>query len=45
METESQPKRLFQGTTNMLSTEASHLPELNNRLEHVLGVFYALQLK
>ncbi|XP_050984076.1 protein FAM122B isoform X3 [Labeo rohita] len=29
METESQPKRLFQGTTNMLSTEVSHLPELN----------------
>ncbi|KAA0709361.1 Protein FAM122A [Triplophysa tibetana] len=32
METESQPKRLFQGTTNMLSTEASHLPELNTSL-------------
>ncbi|XP_042626227.1 P2R1A-PPP2R2A-interacting phosphatase regulator 1-like isoform X3 [Cyprinus carpio] len=30
METESQPKRLFQGTTNMLSTEVSHLPELNS---------------
>ncbi|XP_026136413.1 protein FAM122B isoform X1 [Carassius auratus] len=29
METESQPKRLFQGTTNMLSAEVSHLPELN----------------
>ncbi|XP_073668271.1 protein FAM122B isoform X3 [Paramisgurnus dabryanus] len=29
METESQPKRLFQGTTNMLSTEVSHLPEFN----------------
>uniref|UniRef100_A0A8C1K011 Protein FAM122A-like n=1 Tax=Cyprinus carpio TaxID=7962 RepID=A0A8C1K011_CYPCA len=32
METESQPKRLFQGTTNMLSTEVSHLPELNSCL-------------
>uniref|UniRef100_A0A8C1MNM8 Protein FAM122A-like n=1 Tax=Cyprinus carpio TaxID=7962 RepID=A0A8C1MNM8_CYPCA len=32
METESQPKRLFQGTTNMLSTEVSHLPELNTCL-------------
>ncbi|XP_057206040.1 protein FAM122B isoform X1 [Triplophysa rosa] len=32
METESQPKRLFQGTTNILSTEASHLPELNTSL-------------
>ncbi|XP_073676458.1 protein FAM122B isoform X3 [Garra rufa] len=29
METESQPKRLFQGTTNMLSTEVTHLPELS----------------
>ncbi|XP_016302007.1 protein FAM122B isoform X3 [Sinocyclocheilus anshuiensis] len=32
METESHPKRLFQGTTNMLSTEVSHLPELNTCL-------------
>lgn len=32
METESQPKRLFQGTTNMLSTEVSQLPELNTCL-------------
>ncbi|XP_051505627.1 protein FAM122B isoform X2 [Myxocyprinus asiaticus] len=32
METESQPKRLFQGTTNMLCTEASHLLELNTCL-------------
>ncbi|XP_065127913.1 protein FAM122B isoform X4 [Paramisgurnus dabryanus] len=32
METESQPKRLFQGTTNMLSTEVSHLPEFNTCL-------------
>ncbi|XP_052011092.1 P2R1A-PPP2R2A-interacting phosphatase regulator 1-like isoform X2 [Xyrauchen texanus] len=32
METESQPKRLFQGTTNMLSTEMCHLPELNTCL-------------
>lgn len=30
MEPESQPKRLFQGTTNMLSTETSHLPELSS---------------
>lgn len=29
MEPESQPKRLFQGTTTMLSTETSHLPELS----------------
>ncbi|XP_038630994.1 protein FAM122B isoform X4 [Scyliorhinus canicula] len=28
MESESQPKRLFQGTTNMLSSDASHFPEL-----------------
>ncbi|XP_073676456.1 protein FAM122B isoform X1 [Garra rufa] len=32
METESQPKRLFQGTTNMLSTEVTHLPELSTCL-------------
>ncbi|KAG9272650.1 protein FAM122B isoform X1 [Astyanax mexicanus] len=32
MEPESQPKRLFQGTTTMLSTEASHLPELSSCL-------------
>ncbi|XP_062381125.1 protein FAM122B isoform X1 [Sardina pilchardus] len=30
METESPPKRLFQGTTTMLSTEVSHLPELGS---------------
>ncbi|XP_017562565.1 protein FAM122B isoform X3 [Pygocentrus nattereri] len=30
MEPESQPKRLFQGTTTMLSTETSHLPELSS---------------
>ncbi|XP_036380480.1 protein FAM122A-like [Megalops cyprinoides] len=29
METESQPKRLFQGTTTMLSSEASQLPDLS----------------
>ncbi|XP_078068087.1 protein FAM122B isoform X3 [Mustelus asterias] len=28
MESESQPKRLFQGTTNMLSSDSSQLPEL-----------------
>ncbi|XP_030621888.1 protein FAM122B isoform X2 [Chanos chanos] len=32
MEMESQPKRLFQGTTTMLSTEVAHLPELNSCL-------------
>ncbi|XP_041930435.1 protein FAM122B isoform X2 [Alosa pseudoharengus] len=32
METESPPKRLFQGTTTMLSTEVSHLPELGSCL-------------
>ncbi|TRZ02032.1 hypothetical protein DNTS_024189 [Danionella cerebrum] len=32
METESQPKRLFQGTTTMLSTEVSHSPELHTCL-------------
>ncbi|KAI5105160.1 protein FAM122B isoform X1 [Silurus meridionalis] len=32
MEAESQPKRLFQGTTTMLSTETAHLPELNSCL-------------
>ncbi|KAI1903084.1 hypothetical protein AGOR_G00023570 [Albula goreensis] len=32
METESQPKRLFQGTTNMLSSEASLLPDLSSCL-------------
>lgn len=31
MEGESQPKRLFQGTTTMLSTETAHLPELGSR--------------
>ncbi|XP_029786073.1 protein FAM122B isoform X4 [Suricata suricatta] len=30
METESQPKRLFQGTTNMLSTEAAQLSDLSS---------------
>nr|XP_044996691.1 PABIR family member 2 isoform X2 [Jaculus jaculus] len=30
METESQPKRLFQGTTNMLSPEASQLSDLSS---------------
>ncbi|XP_060783794.1 protein FAM122B isoform X2 [Neoarius graeffei] len=32
MEAESQPKRLFQGTTTMLSTDTAHLPELGSRL-------------
>ncbi|XP_076877337.1 protein FAM122B isoform X2 [Brachyhypopomus gauderio] len=32
MEPESQPKRLFQGTTTMLSTEPAHLPELTSCL-------------
>lgn len=32
MEAESQPKRLFQGTTTMLSTETAHLPELSSCL-------------
>ncbi|KAM9181380.1 PABIR family member 2 isoform 2-T2 [Dugong dugon] len=30
METESQPKRLFQGTTNMLSTDAAQLSDLSS---------------
>lgn len=30
METESQPKRLFQGTTNMLSPEAAQLSDLSS---------------
>ncbi|XP_015979069.1 protein FAM122B isoform X3 [Rousettus aegyptiacus] len=30
METESQPKRLFQGTTNMLSSEAAQLSDLSS---------------
>ncbi|XP_008064475.1 protein FAM122B isoform X2 [Carlito syrichta] len=30
METESQPKRLFQGTTNMLSPDTAQLPDLNS---------------
>ncbi|GCC17591.1 protein FAM122B [Chiloscyllium punctatum] len=30
MESESQPKRLFQGTTNMLSSDATQLPELGS---------------
>ncbi|MBZ3885760.1 Protein FAM122B [Sciurus carolinensis] len=30
METESQPKRLFQGTTNMLSPDAAHLSDLSS---------------
>nr|XP_028571590.1 protein FAM122B isoform X4 [Podarcis muralis] len=30
METESQPKRLFQGTTNMLSPDATHLSDLSS---------------
>ncbi|XP_013378535.1 PREDICTED: protein FAM122B isoform X6 [Chinchilla lanigera] len=30
METESQPKRLFQGTTNMLSPDAAQLSDLNS---------------
>ncbi|XP_032993428.1 protein FAM122B isoform X1 [Lacerta agilis] len=32
METESQPKRLFQGTTNMLSPDATHLSDLGSCL-------------
>ncbi|XP_072518960.1 protein FAM122B isoform X4 [Salminus brasiliensis] len=32
LEPESQPKRLFQGTTTMLSTETPHLPELSSCL-------------
>ncbi|XP_064206697.1 P2R1A-PPP2R2A-interacting phosphatase regulator 1-like isoform X2 [Anguilla rostrata] len=32
METESQPKRLFQGTTTMLSSETSLLPDLSSCL-------------
>ncbi|XP_067852820.1 PABIR family member 2-like [Heptranchias perlo] len=30
MESESQPKRLFQGTTNMLSSDNSQSPELSS---------------
>lgn len=30
METESQPKRLFQGTTSMLSPEAAQLSDLSS---------------
>ncbi|XP_060105065.1 PABIR family member 2 isoform X3 [Heteronotia binoei] len=30
METESQPKRLFQGTTNMLSPDVTHLTDLSS---------------
>ncbi|CAO2622136.1 PABIR family member 2 [Lemmus lemmus] len=30
METESQPKRIFQGTTNMLSTDATQLSDLSS---------------
>lgn len=30
METESQPKRLFQGTTNMLSPETAQLSDLSS---------------
>ncbi|XP_062381126.1 protein FAM122B isoform X2 [Sardina pilchardus] len=37
METESPPKRLFQGTTTMLSTEVSHLPELGSCLDLLDG--------
>ncbi|XP_060126355.1 PABIR family member 2 isoform X4 [Zootoca vivipara] len=32
MESESQPKRLFQGTTNMLSPDATHLSDLGSCL-------------
>ncbi|XP_029462519.1 protein FAM122B isoform X2 [Rhinatrema bivittatum] len=32
METESQPKRLFQGTTNMLSPDVAHLSDLSSCL-------------
>ncbi|CAI5793319.1 Family with sequence similarity 122B [Podarcis lilfordi] len=32
METESQPKRLFQGTTNMLCPDATHLSDLSSCL-------------
>ncbi|KAJ6653786.1 hypothetical protein lerEdw1_008716 [Lerista edwardsae] len=32
METESQPKRLFQGTTNMLSPDMTHLADLSSCL-------------
>ncbi|XP_041098052.1 P2R1A-PPP2R2A-interacting phosphatase regulator 1-like [Polyodon spathula] len=32
METESQPKRLFQGTTTMLTPDMSHLPDLGSCL-------------
>nr|XP_033800041.1 protein FAM122B isoform X1 [Geotrypetes seraphini] len=32
METESQPKRLFQGTTNMLSPDVSHISDLSSCL-------------
>ncbi|XP_074771010.1 PABIR family member 2 isoform X1 [Athene noctua] len=32
METESQPKRLFQGTTNMLSPDVTHLTDLSSCL-------------
>uniref|UniRef100_A0A8D2LAH7 Family with sequence similarity 122B n=1 Tax=Varanus komodoensis TaxID=61221 RepID=A0A8D2LAH7_VARKO len=32
METESQPKRLFQGTTNMLSPDVTHLADLSSCL-------------
>ncbi|XP_019282488.1 PABIR family member 2 isoform X3 [Panthera pardus] len=34
METESQPKRLFQGTTNMLSPEAAQLSDLSSCCLH-----------
>lgn len=30
METESQPKRLFQGTTTMLSSDVSNLSDLSS---------------
>uniref|UniRef100_A0A8C2CZZ7 Uncharacterized protein n=1 Tax=Cyprinus carpio TaxID=7962 RepID=A0A8C2CZZ7_CYPCA len=42
METESQPKRLFQGTTNMLSTEVSHLPELNTCIDTSCTLLHSL---
>uniref|UniRef100_A0A8C0YAB4 PABIR family member 2 n=1 Tax=Cyprinus carpio carpio TaxID=630221 RepID=A0A8C0YAB4_CYPCA len=42
METESQPKRLFQGTTNMLSTEVSHLPELNTCIDRSCTLLHSL---
>lgn len=40
MEAESQPKRLFQGTTTMLSAETAHLPELSSRCVVVVVVCY-----